>query len=197
MNGIMIPKEFVKYKPEYFSHGKRSIIYIFKKGSKNYIIKTKKQGIGAEDPISNEARYLKLLNKYKIGPKYFISGKNYVVYEYIKGEFFVDWIKINKEKDIKKMIKEILLQCRILDKLKINKKEMHHPIKHIIIRDNKPVMIDFERCYYTENPKNVTQFCQFLLLINRMDKSAIKILKEYKEDESDDKFRKITSFLNK
>ena len=45
---------------------------------------------------------------------------------------------------------------------KINKLEMHNPCKHIII-DKKPVMIDFERCYFTNKPKNVTQFCQFIM----------------------------------
>jgi len=191
----MIPKEFTKYKPKYFSHGKRSIIYIFKKGTKNYVIKTKKQGIGAEDPISNEAKFLKLLNRYKIGPKYLTSGKNYVVYEFIKGKFFVDWIKTNKEREIKNIIKKILLQCRIMDKLKINKKEFHKPIKHIIISKNKAVMIDFERCYNTEKPKNVTQFCQFLLSINKIKPEAIDLLKEYKKDESEKNFKKILDLI--
>ena len=191
----MIPKEFTKYKPKYFSHGKRSIIYIFKKGTKNYVIKTKKQGIGAEDPISNEAKFLKLLNRYKIGPKYLTSGKNYVVYEFIKGKFFVDWIKTNKEREIKNIIKKILLQCRIMDKLKINKKEFHKPIKHIIISKNKAVMIDFERCYHTEKPKNVTQFCQFLLSINKIKPEAIDLLKEYKKDESEKNFKKILDLI--
>ena len=195
MRLIMIPKEFTKYKPKYFSHGKRSIIYIFKKGTKNYVIKTKKQGIGAEDPISNEAKFLKLLNRYKIGPKYLTSGKNYVVYEFIKGKFFVDWIKTNKEREIKNIIKKILLQCRIMDKLKINKKEFHKPIKHIIISKNKAVMIDFERCYNTEKPKNVTQFCQFLLSINKIKPEAIDLLKEYKKDESEKNFKKILDLI--
>ena len=195
MRCLMIPKEFIKYKPEYFSHGKRSVIYLFKKGTKSYVIKTKKQGIGAEDPISNESKFLKLLNKYKIGPKYLTSGKNYVVYGFIKGEFFIDWIKTNKEKDVKKIIKNILLQCRIMDKLKINKKEFHKPIKHIIISKNNPVMIDFERCYYTENPKNVTQFCQFLLLINKIKPESIKVLKKYKENESEENFKKILDLI--
>jgi len=191
----MIPKEFVKYKPKYFSHGKRSIIYIFKKGAKNYVIKTKKQGIGAKDPISNEAKFLKLLNRYKTGPKYLTSGKNYVVYEFVKGEFFVDWIKTVDKKSVKRIITDILRQCRTLDKLKINKKEFHKPIKHIIISKNKPVMIDFERCYYTENPKNVTQFCQFLLLINKIKPEAIEILKKYKENESEGNFKKILKII--
>ena len=48
-----------------------------------------------------------------------------------------------------------------LDELKINKEEMHHPYKHILItKTNKPVLLDFERANNTEKPSNVTQFCQ-------------------------------------
>jgi len=78
---------------------------------------------------------------------------------------------------VNKIIKNILEQCRIMDKLKINKKEFHKPIKHIIVYKNKPVMIDFERCYYAEKPKNVTQFCQFIssgVVMELLEKKAIK-----------------------
>ena len=51
-----------------------------------------------------------------------------------------------------------------LDELKITKEEMHHPIKHIMItKDNDVKLLDFERAHNTIHPKNVTQFCQFLI----------------------------------
>lgn len=188
----MIPLKYKKYKPILFDSGKRSLIYKFKKGNKVFIIKSKKPNSEAKGRMENEAKFLKILNKHKIGPKLIDYGKNYLVYEFIKGEFFPDYIKTNNSK---KIILNVLEQCRILDKLKINKKEMHHPVKHIIIFNNKPKMIDFERCYYTDNPKNVTQFCQYLMLINNKLKNPkfFKILKEYKNDQSDKNFKKIIS----
>ena len=63
-----------------------------------------------------------------------------------------------------------------MDKLRINKQEMSHPQKHIIIeKSNNPALIDFERCKYTLNPSNVTQFCDFLSSTN-----IIATLKNYK-----------------
>lgn len=185
----MIPLKYKKYKPILFDSGKRSIIYKFKINKKEFIIKSKKPNSKAKARMENEAKFLKILNKYKIGPKLIDSGKNYLIYEFIKGKFFPEYIKTNNSK---KIILNVLEQCRILDKLKINKKEMHHPVKHIII-DKKPVMIDFERCYYTKNPKNVTQFCQYLMLINNKLKNPkfLKILKEYKNNQSDNNFKKI------
>src|SRR3989344_8569931 len=52
---------------------------------------------------------------------------------------------------------------RTLDLLKLNKEEMHHPHKHIIVdRKGKPSLVDFERARIVSRPKNVTQFCQYL-----------------------------------
>jgi len=191
----MVPRGLMKYKPEYLAKGKRSEVYTLKISNKLYAVKVKKEDIGAKNTVENEAKFLKILNKYKIGPKFRNKGKNYIMYEFVKGEFFVDWIKKSSKKNAVKIIKNILEQCRIMDKLKINKKEFHKPIKHIIVYKNKPVMIDFERCYYAEKPKNVTQFCQFLLLINKIKPEAIGTLKEYKKNESDGNFKKILKLI--
>jgi len=97
-------------------------------------------------------------------------------------------IKLNKEQT-----KEILRQCFILDKLKLNKMEMHHPLKHIII--NKKInLIDFERTYKTEKPKNVTQFLQFLKT-NYKIRISLNLIREYKQFQNETSFNKILSSL--
>ena len=64
-------------------------------------------------------------------------------------------------------------QMFVMDKLKMNKEEMSHPQKHIIInKKNNPILIDFERSRYTIKPGNVTQFTDFL-----MSKDVSTILK--------------------
>src|SRR3990167_2396810 len=72
-------------------------------------------------------------------------------------------IKVYKTADAKiRAVKEILNQCFKLDSLRINKLELNKPKKHILMERNKPKFIDFERCYYTNKPKNLTQICQYL-----------------------------------
>ena len=138
---------------KYFSKGKRGKIYLQGK------IAIKK---AARNRIKNEVYWLKILNKSNIGPRLISYKNNYFKYKFIKGDFILDFINKNEKIKIKKILINILKQCRILDKLKVNKKELHNPVKHIII--NKRVnMIDFERCYKTDKPKNITQFCQFIL----------------------------------
>ena len=177
---------------KFFAKGKRGFIYTGYLGRKKIVVKEKNPSSFALGRIKNEAEFLKLLNKYKIGPKLIKSSDKSIVYEFVKGEFILDFIEKNNKDKIMKILKEVLNQCFILDKLRINKLEMHHPVKHIII-DKKPVLIDFERCYYTKSPKNVTQFCQFLFSISDLLKEKkiilnkekiIYLLKEYKKDYS-------------
>lgn len=156
----MLPKKYLKYNPEIFSKGKRGLIYTFEKNSKKYAIKVKLPESKAINRINIEAEFLKLLNKYDIGPKLVDNGNDFIVYEFVEGLTLKEFLKTNKMN--KKIIRSVVKQCKILDKLKMNKEEMHYPLKNIIINKNKAYLIDFERCHYTSRPKNLNQFIQFL-----------------------------------
>jgi putative serine/threonine protein kinase len=156
---------------KYFAKGKRSIVYIGLYRNKEVIIKKPKSNLNT---IQHEAKFLKILNKHKIGPKLIYHNEEILIVEYVKGSRIIDWLKVNNKNKIKIILKKILDECKLLDKLKINKKELTNPYKHIIINKN-PIMIDFERCRFVENPKNLTQFCQFL-----MSKNVYEIFKEKK-----------------
>ena len=189
---INIPKTIKNVK--YLAEGKRSVVYTgYYKGQK-VAIKTKHPKSEAERRLANEAKFLELLNKHKVGPTLLLKGKDYIIYKFVDGKLLVDYLKENKE--VFPIIKKILDQCRILDKLKINKLEFTRPKKHIFIKNNKVTMIDFERCYKTENPKNVTQFCQFLMKNNLM-KNDIKVLKDYKEAQTQKNYKEILKLIKK
>ncbi len=168
---------------EYLAEGKRGIVYTdFVKGKK-VCIKIEKRGLGRVDI---ECRFLNLLNKYKIGPKLISCKKDRMVYEYADGSNLYG--KFNK-----KIALDVLKQCYKMDKLGIDKFEMHHPWKHVI-SGKKVVMIDFERCKYSANPKNVTGFCQFLA--HQFKKRIpVKILRAYKSKYSKKDFDKIVSYF--
>lgn len=158
----------------FLAKGKRGVVFVTK--DKKIAIKRKNPQSDAQNKIENEARFLKLLNKHDIGPRFISSGKDYLSYKFVDGEFILDYFEKASKKEILHIVQEILKQCYTLDKLKMNKEEMHHPLKHVLITKKGPVMIDFERSKYTEKPKNVTQFCQFLRnpnLKNLFDKKGI------------------------
>lgn len=175
-----------------FSQGKRSIVYTGSYRNKKVAIKVQKQGIQAKDRIKNEVKFLKILNKYKIGPKLISSKDNVMIYHFVEGTQFIGWVK--NKKNTKKVIKDILNQCRTLDKLKINKLEFTRPIKHIFIKNNKATIIDFERCYKTKEPKNVTQFFNFLVnkKIIKVNKAKTrKALKKYKHNQTEKNYKEL------
>jgi len=185
---------------EYLAKGKRSVVYrgIFK--GKEAVLKIKKK-TAPPGIIQNEAKWLKKLEKYGIAPKLYKEGKDYMICEFVKGKRIMEWLKEHNKTEIKKILRDILKQCRILDKLKVNKKELQRPVKHIIIKKTAK-MIDFERCKETMHPKNVTQFCQFLTSKNmqkileekniKIDKNKlIKILQRYKKKQTEKNFKEI------
>jgi len=188
----MIPDKYKKYNPTYLTKGKRSYVYIFSKGKKKYILKTKRPDSTATHRMENEATFLKKLNKYNIGPKYIDSGEDYIVWEYVKGILLPEFLDTTKKP--LPVLKDILNQCYILDKLKINKEEMHRPIKHFFVNKNKVTIIDFERCHHTEKPQNVTQFLQFVQ--RKYSLNLKKESQEYKLNINKKNFDKIISQLS-
>lgn len=174
---------------------KRSIIYVGKYKGKKAILK-KDLGLGN---VIREGRWLKRLNKYKIGPKLLALRKNSIICEFVKGVPLIDLVKKRKIK--KKQLLEILKQCRIMDKLKINKKEFTRPYQHVLIGKEVKI-IDFERCYKSKKVRNVTQFCQFLmqnkkrLKLKINDKRFRVLLRNYKNKPSEENFKRIVNFFD-
>ncbi len=190
---------------EYYTKGKRGLLYkgilsTGKNKGKEVLIKIQNPETKAENVIEHEARYLDLVNKKGIGPKLIEASKNYLIMEFIKGDFINDYILKNKKdkKIIKSIVKDVFEQMYKLDKLGITKQEMHHPFKHIIIKEDlTPVLVDFERCSKGEKPKNVTQFMQFVIGLNlaRKDK-LIKLAEIYKKNPTQQNFQKILEIFS-
>lgn len=166
----------------YFSHGKRGIIFTGTFKGKKVAIKAKLPESKAMGRIEHEAKALGLMNKKKIGPTLIKTGKDFFVYRFVAGEFFPAWAEKAKKKELVNCIKDIFKQCYEMDIMGVDKEEMHHPYKHIVVdKKGKPVMLDFERLHHTLKPKNVTQFVQYLtssLLTPILQKKGIKIDKK-------------------
>jgi len=181
---------------EYFARGKRGVVYKavlqkgklikthfpsqeeLKKTEEDVVVKVERGESKAIERISNEAKWLKKLNQHGIGPRLFLYQKSYqksypksyLILEFIEGELILDWIqkKETSKSEIREVLVNILRQCFALDELGVNKGEMHHPLKHVIVnKKNRPVMIDFERCKETDKPQNVTQFVEFISRIKQ------------------------------
>ena len=205
-------KEIEKVK--YFTKGHRGYIYQGKLKKDKIMIKINNPKSTATNRIENEVNFLKRIEKYNIAPKVLLYENNtkigeYFVYKFIKGEFigYFTEDKKTKKNEIIEILKKVMEQMYLLDKLGINKEEMHRPIRHIIIDSKLNVkLIDFERANMTKKPKNVTQFCQFLIStkfnevlrkkkINIDMKEMIKLTQEYKTKINDKSFKKILKLI--
>ena len=175
---------------QFFAKGKRSLVY--KEGKT--IVKVERPGSDARNRMENEANWLKILNAHNIGPTFLGFEKEMLRMEYIDGIPILEWVKEKNKKQKVKILKDLLRQCRVLDTLKVNKYEMHHPLKHALVRKNKIILIDFERCKRTEKPKNVTQVCQFIAQSFNC-KEILKKAKKYKETYSEKEFQEIIKCL--
>ncbi len=190
---------------KFFSKGKRGYIYVGLLNNKKVSIKVKNPESKAVNRIKNEAYWLKILNKKGIGPKFLWYKDNILIYKFVEGEFIIDWIIKHNKTQIKRILKLVFLDCRKLDNLNVDKEEMHKPVKHILVK-NKPVLIDFERTKKSKKPKNVTQFCQFLLSRNLSKilkekgftfnrRNVINLLKKYKKSYSEKEFNLIIKYF--
>jgi putative serine/threonine protein kinase len=193
---------------EYFTKGHRGILYAGVCDGKKVVIKAKLPESEAIGRIENEGRWLKRLNKINIGPKLIKATKDYFFYEYIDGIFILDYFKQLKKEDneiILKILREVLKQCYELDKLKVDKEEMHHPLKHVLIdKKQKVTLLDFERCHIVDYGKNVTQFVVFIMKlkdllkeynINVNKEKLIALSKNYKRKQTKENFENILKEL--
>ncbi len=181
------------------ARGHRGIVYTGIYKGKKIAIKAERKDSSAMGRVQNEAKWLRILNRKGIGPKILFSGKNYFCYKFVEGKFIGEFIKNSGKQEIISVLKGVMQQCFVLDELKVNKEEMHHPKKHIIVTgDKKPVMIDFERCRNSEKPKNVTQFVQFVASghISGMLKEKGIVIDKYELIKMAQKYRENSNIYN-
>ncbi|MFC1741984.1 HemK2/MTQ2 family protein methyltransferase [Nanoarchaeota archaeon] len=165
----------------FFAKGHRGYIHTGKLRGKKIAIKSQRPNIDAKDTVDNEAKQLKRLKKHKIGPELLFSGKDYFAYKFVEGKFIIDYFnqKSTKRTDVLNILIQVFEQMYKLDKLGLNKEEMHHPVKHVVVGPkNKMTLLDFERCKPKQTTHNVTQFCQFVIsgrLIRHLENHKLKI----------------------
>ena len=149
----------------YFAKGKRGFLFEGVYGEKRVVVKSKNPSSEALGKIENEAVMLKRLNQYGIGPRLIFSGEDYIVYYFVEGVMFPEFIKAGSFEDIQIVLDKLFGQLQKLDELGVNKEEMHKPYKHILVNEKNVnvVLIDFERAGFTQKPHNITQFIKYLI----------------------------------
>lgn len=198
-NPILLQLQKLRVKNiKYLTKGKRGRVFTGRWRNKIIAIKIKRKESLAINRIQNEAKMLKKMNKHNIGPKYFFSGKNFAAYAFIPGEYLVNWEKRAAKAQKKKVLRQILKQCFIMDHLGLAKEEMTRPLKNAIVnlRTLKVTLIDFERMHKTAKPHNVTQFAGFAARVLKVPFAKLKsATRAYKETPNKQTLERIADVL--
>ncbi len=131
-----------------------------------------------------ELKFLSTLQPFSFVPRLYGSDpfRLEINMEYIRGVNIGDVISsIGSEELV-----EIMDACRTLDRLSIQKEEMNHPDRHIII-GNRIVLVDFERGVIRDRPSNLTQFLTYLNFKRKImpKDDLISMMKSYKRNFSE------------
>ena len=122
------------------------------------------------ESMKREAEMLRIANSVNVGPRLLGFTRNILLMEFIEGMPLAGWIeKIRCERDsaerIRRVLREILEQCRRLDEAGLDHGELSRATGHVIV-DHKdtPWILDFETASVKRRVSNVTSICQFLFL---------------------------------
>jgi len=122
------------------------------------------------ESMRREAEMLRIANSVNVGPRLLGFTRNILLMEFIEGMPLAGWIeKIRCERDsaerIRRVLREILEQCRRLDEVGLDHGELSRATGHVIV-DHKdtPWILDFETASVKRRVSNVTSICQFLFL---------------------------------
>ena len=112
--------------------------------------------------LEKEALLLRLANSVGVGPKLYADLGFAVIMEFIPGIRFGEWVPKDGEEG-RRIIRDLLLQCRKLDEIGLDHGELSNPARHVIVGP-RVVIIDFESASLERRPTNVTSVAQHLFL---------------------------------
>lgn len=187
-----------------FAKGHRGLIYTGSYKGKQVSIKKLRDDSKARKAIEREIEFLRGHSILDFIPEIILSGKDYFVYNFIDGITMPEFVRQSTKQKIKAVIIRLLDYMHKLDRFGYSKQEMHNPYKHILLVGEKPYLLDFERCRKSNKPKNVTQFCQYLISKNFSSLLAkknlvfekgtvISLCKDYKRNKA--AFKEIIKYL--
>jgi putative serine/threonine protein kinase len=159
------------------------------------------------ESMKNEFEITSFVNRLGIGPRVYAFTNELLLMELIKGLTLEEVLlsirgKGRKEKT-RELIHSILNQCRKLDIVGVDHGELSNLRKHILIAEDRVVLLDFESASFGRKPKNVTSAAQYLLIGSSISERIRKILgivdterikktlRQYKERHDDYSYSKL------
>ncbi len=158
--------------------------------------------------MEHEAEMLSKANSLGVGPCLLGLSQDFLLMEFIKGLLLPSWIPTVKgrssAKRIRRVLLEILWQCRKMDKAGLDHGELSRAPRHVIVNPRGGVyIVDFETASVSRRTSNVTSMSQYLFIgsqvartlrrrLGKIDRERlVAALRYYKRLPSDGNFGKI------
>jgi len=158
--------------------------------------------------MEHEAEMLAKANSAGIGPHLIGISDDFLLMEYVEGVLLPKWTANvrgrGSRKRIRRVLRDVLEQCRKLDEAGLDHGELSRAPKHIIIdADDQAHIVDFETASIMRRVSNVTSVCQYLFLRSQLAKTLqkrlgvtksevlISALRDYKQERTYQNFVRI------
>lgn len=162
------------------SKGYTSEVFLVKEGAKRFALKLEKQKSPRQNMVEKEALNLMFVNSAGIGPRLecFDPAQHIVVMEYINGQTFDKWLfgKKPSKKILSGFVIGLLEQGKTLDCIGISHGQLGGKGRNILVRKNRPVIIDFEKASTKRRCRNQNQLRA--LILENPNSAIVKKVKE-------------------
>jgi len=159
----------------------------------------------------------KFANSFGVGPKAVRASENFFLMEFVDAEKIGHWFQSLRTQTpktlVRRLLRNCLHQCFLLDVNHLDHGELSNPSKHILLRRNgsqltgESVVIDYESASLERKPSNLTAAAQFFFFGNAQsakirrilglpasNRKIISLLREYKAGPSTDSFERVMNF---
>ena len=151
-----------------------------------------------------------LANSVGVGARVRCFSEDFIVMDLVEGQHIDVFVRLAVEAEVKKVVVDLLKQCRRLDVIGLDHGELSRAQKHIVVKPRlEPVIMDFGSSSRSRRPANVSSLFSYLFLSKTelstivrkklgtvfSDEEAIKALREYKRSLSENSFTKVLSFV--
>ncbi|MBS7620456.1 serine/threonine protein kinase [Candidatus Bathyarchaeota archaeon] len=161
--------------------------------------------------MDHEAEKLRLANLVNVGPRLLVSSNNFIIMEFVEGEYFQDWLlrlESSQKRTLARIMKNLMQQARKLDEIGLDHGELSRAPKHIIIKGECPVIIDFESASLMRKPSNLQSLINYFYF-NKKNRETIgrllhipqkrqltELLKKYKDSKNEENYESLIKLLS-
>ncbi len=150
----------------FLAKGHSSRIFLVLRGKRPLIAKLERSDSKREHMMEKEISNLRRANEIGIGPRLmdFDSINRVILMEYVRGKTFQVWLfeKSRKRAELSAFISELLDQALLMDEAGLDHGQLAGKGKNILVRNGKPVIIDFEKASQKRKFHNHSTLVSFL-----------------------------------